>query len=230
MGSLYVLALDTAMQGCSVAVLDAVAGTCAFQSEEMGRGQSERLVPMVESVMARAGIAYKDLGLVAVTVGPGAFTGLRIGLSTARAFGTALGIPVAGITTLEVLARQYSQTADSDFAVILETKRNDYYTQIFDKAGRKKGEAESSGFQAILARLPHGASIIGDAVQRFARESGAAFTGLVISGYDLPDPRVLAEMAVERMRAGILTPPEPLYLREADVSSPKTPQRSITGK
>jgi tRNA threonylcarbamoyladenosine biosynthesis protein TsaB len=226
----YILALDTAMQGCSAAVLDARTGACAVQSEPMGRGQSERLVPMVDEVLAQAGIAYGDLSLVAVTVGPGAFTGLRIGLSTARAFATALDIPVAGVTTTEALARQYAKTATAPFAVILETKRSDFYVQFFDERGVSQSAPEACGDGAIAGRLRQGMAIIGDGAARFDELRQGAFATAIVAGYDLPDPRIVAEIGLAQMASGTLAPADPLYLREADVSQPKKAQRSIADR
>jgi tRNA threonylcarbamoyladenosine biosynthesis protein TsaB len=228
--STVILALDTAMQGCSVAVLDSGSGQCAVQSEAMGRGQSERLVPMVDDVLARAGIAYTDLNLVAVTVGPGAFTGLRIGLSTARAFATALDIPVTGVTTMDVFARHYAADTDAPFAVILETKRADFYVQFFDAEGGALGKAEACDAAAIAARLKPGMTVIGDGAARFNEMTERAFAASVVDGYILPDPRILAAIGLDRLKTGTLAPAEPLYLREADVSQPKKTQRSIAGE
>ncbi len=222
----YILALDTAMQGCSVAVMDTRSETFTARTEPMQRGQSERLVPMIEDIIARAGITYADIGLVAVTVGPGAFTGLRIGLSTARAFGTALDCPVAGVTTLETLARQYAIENKGDVAVILETKREDFYVQFFNGI-RPAGDAICMD-SGILATHPsmHGASI-GDGVERLVEVTGKAFRGQHIPGFILPDPCMVATIAWERHNAGRSLSAEPLYLRGADVSMPKKPGRVV---
>jgi tRNA threonylcarbamoyladenosine biosynthesis protein TsaB len=226
----YILALDTAMQGCSAAVLNTRTGAYAARSETMGRGQSERLVPMVEEVLAEAGIAYADLSLVAVTVGPGAFTGLRIGLSAARAFATALNIPVAGVTTTGVFARQYADAASSPFAVILETKRSDFYIQLFDEKGKALEAPDALDAEAIKARLKSGMTIIGDGAARFNEMTGGAFAGAVVGGYDLPDPRTIATIGLEQLESGTVASADPVYLREADVSRPKNTPRSIAGE
>lgn len=92
------LAIDTSMRACAVAV-----SAEHWAREAMQRGQAERLVPMVAEVLGRAGLAFGDLARVVVTVGPGSFTGIRVGLATARGLGLALGVPVLGVSTLDVL-------------------------------------------------------------------------------------------------------------------------------
>jgi len=101
-----VLALDTCLAACSVAVLDGdriAAAAC----EVMERGHQERLAPLVRDTMARAALAFSDLDRIAVTLGPGSFTGLRVGLAFAKGLGLALGRPVVGLGCLEVLHQQF---------------------------------------------------------------------------------------------------------------------------
>ncbi|MCK5284311.1 MAG: tRNA (adenosine(37)-N6)-threonylcarbamoyltransferase complex dimerization subunit type 1 TsaB, partial [Alphaproteobacteria bacterium] len=132
-----VLALDTAMSGCSVCVYNSDKDELVSKSKSMVRGQAEHLVPLVEEVMLDVGLDYQELDAVITTVGPGAFTGLRIGLSTARSLALALSIPIYGITTLQVLALEYVQRCDlkGQLVVLIETKRDDFYVQVFDKSG-----------------------------------------------------------------------------------------------
>ena len=131
-----VLAIDTASSACSAAV--ATEGVViAGRSEAMTRGQAEVLMPMVQEVMAAAKSAYSDLDLVAVTIGPGSFTGLRTGLAAARGIALAQGIPAVGVTTLEAVAAAAARNATASEAalpivVALETRRADLYIQRFD--------------------------------------------------------------------------------------------------
>src|SRR5262249_27068835 len=124
-----ILAIDTALGACSAGLR--VNGKHFARSEIMLSGHAERLMPMINEVMEEAGVKFPDLDTVVTTTGPGAFTGLRIGLSAAKSLGLALDIPVFGITTLQALALQYSaeKKPSGPLGVILETKREDFYFQ-----------------------------------------------------------------------------------------------------
>ncbi|MEA1937730.1 MAG: tRNA (adenosine(37)-N6)-threonylcarbamoyltransferase complex dimerization subunit type 1 TsaB, partial [Pseudomonadota bacterium] len=130
-----ILAFDTSISGCSAAALndDTV---LAGEQVRMERGQSEALIPMIERVLAEAGLAPADLDLIAVTHGPGAFTGLRIGLATARGLALALGIPAVGISTLETIARAVSADRDIYRLALIDSKRAEIFAQGFDADGK----------------------------------------------------------------------------------------------
>ena len=165
-----VLAIDTALNGCVTGVLDTDSGECFSVSEQMARGQAEKLVPLIQSVLVNARADFVDLGLIATTVGPGAFTGLRIGLSTARALGLALNIPVIGVTTLGVLAAAYlaARADDKNFLVLIETKRTDFYGQYFSAEGAALSEPFALPAEIIAETyLGQAIALLGDANERF---------------------------------------------------------------
>ena len=122
-----ILALDVAVTGCAVAFRDGESGEKWLLSEETERGQAERLIPVIEEVMAKAGRPLTGLNRIAVTRGPGSFTGVRIGLSTARTLGMSLSIPVLGFSTLETILEEYKD--EPKLLAVLDTKRGDYYGQ-----------------------------------------------------------------------------------------------------
>lgn len=193
----------------------------------MLRGQAEELMPMIVRVMDKAGIPFGRIDRIVTTVGPGAFTGLRLGLSAARAMGLALGRPVTGLSTFAVLAAQYRADhpgASGALAVILETKRQDFYYQIVDASDGGAITPPGAGAEAAVtdAIRDAGAEIlIGDALARFPCEGG-----MKVEGYGLTDPGVMARLALD---PAFQLPPEPLYLRDADVSKPKRAAREIIG-
>lgn len=213
--SSLVLAMDSAMNGCSVALYGE--GVSIARSEKMMRGQSEKLVPMIEDVMKEAGADYADLDRIAVTVGPGAFAGLRIGLSCARAMAMARDIPVIGFTTLEILAAQFWENHKQSCGVLIETKREDYYFQIFDANGKAATEPAALPGKRILEALGGDIVLTGDAVERFSREFPHSFKILPV---DLPDVLLMARLAAEGKGQ---ENPGPVYLRGPDVTSPKKP-------
>ncbi len=130
---MLVLAFDTTAAACSVALVKDGAALAHIR-ELMDQGQAEILIPQIEEVMEKAGVAYDALDRIAVTIGPGSFTGVRVGLSTARALGLAAGKPVIGINSLEAIAAAVPEVERRRHAHILaavDTKRGDLYVQAF---------------------------------------------------------------------------------------------------
>lgn len=229
-----ILALDTAMNGCGVAVVGKSVSVSKAMS--MTRGQAEHLLPLVEDVLAEAGLGYEALDGIVTTVGPGAFTGLRIGLSAARSLALALSIPVYGMTTLQALALEHVQKHDMDgqaLAVIIETKREDFYVQIFDCEARPLSDARAvSAEEARLMLESYAVRIlIGDALVRFrGMLGGDALRGYEEAAYDLANTEVMARALIEGRTDMLEAGPSPVYLRGADVSRSKRPQRVLERK
>ncbi len=223
-----VLALDTAMSGCSVAFCNAP-GECVFEQVAMKYGQAEALAPMAQLVMDKAGAAFADIDLIVTTIGPGAFTGLRIGIAAAQGFGIATGKPVIGVTTLEVLAAMYFRDHALErgqlLCVLIETKREDYYCQFFGADGKEHSEPLALSADRIREAGAAWAIVyIGDALGRFAREGD-----IVMEGFELPDPCMIASTGLSLFESGKGRAAEPLYLRDADVSKPNKANREILG-
>lgn len=224
-----ILAFDTAMLGCSVSV-KMPDGTYCTNTERMARGQAEHLVPMIDKTLEQTGVLYEDLTRIVVTRGPGAFTGLRIGLSTARALGLALNVPVSGLNTTDILAQQFFSKGDVAFdedqilVVLIETKRQDFYVQLYDARQKSVSKAEALSLTAVEEKIQayENVLLIGDAVSRFEKEVRGQYTSL--DGFDLPNSEVMADMAMD---LACLHEAEPLYLRGADVSEPKRQERYL---
>src|SRR5262249_29216388 len=129
-----VLAFDTTGSACSAALLRDDALVASRQSA-MERGHAQALPLMVREVMRAAGIDFAAPDLVGVTVGPGAFTGIRIGLATARGLGLAACLPVFGITTFAAVAAAANPRAQLPLVVALESRRDDLFVQRFTADG-----------------------------------------------------------------------------------------------
>ena len=222
-----ILAIDTATSSCSVALW--WDGTVvSARKEKMSRGQAEALVPMIHNVLEEAKVMAKDLDLLAVTVGPGAFTGLRIGLATARGIALAAHIPCLGLTTTEVIAHgvKASVWQQGTLLVALDSKRKDIYAQAF-QIGLKPIKEACAIDPAILGEWLLGAPgpfhVVGDArLQATSALIEAGHEPIIIESPEVPDGSVLAELASQRWTRGdILETPLPLYLRPPDVKLPK---------
>jgi tRNA threonylcarbamoyladenosine biosynthesis protein TsaB len=133
-----VLAIDTALEACSAAVLDTAAGAVAAREcLPMQRGHAEALMPLIARVMGRAGCTFEDLDRIAVTTGPGSFTGLRVGIAAARGISLATGKPAVGITTLAAYAAPFIAADDSlPVVAAIDARHEHVYLQVFGPSGR----------------------------------------------------------------------------------------------
>ena len=206
--SSLILAIDTCLGASSIAVLDGTTVRAA-RSEPMSRGHQERIAVLAREVMAEAGVKFADLTRIAVTVGPGSFTGLRVGLSFAKGLATALSIPCVGVNTLEALAA--SVDAKGLVAGVLDAKMGQVYLQVFDggKALMAPDALEVGVATARLAELYSGgpAVLIG---------SGAPLVADVLPDATVLTPAYADPVAVARLAAARPAPghsPRPLYLR-----------------
>lgn len=226
----WILALDTALGGCSVGLVHALDGRGMADMRAMPRGHSEILMPMIVDLMGGAGVKFSELGRIVVTIGPGGFTGLRIGLSAARSLATALDIPVDGVLTTESIVQKImndNNEISNDILVVMETKRTDFYTHHFSPEGLALSPVKSMEIPDFLREFRSGGlTLAGDGVERLVQTLGAACPAgwRVMPGYNLPDPLEMVTVALR----GNVHPPEPLYLRDADVTLSKKVQRVIT--
>jgi len=213
-----VLAIDTALEACSAAVLDSEqGGILASESIEMVRGHAEALMPLVARVMSESGLEFLELDRVAVTVGPGSFTGLRVGVSAARGIAVAAGKPAVGLTTLAAYAAPYIATDDqTPLVVAIDARNNQVYMQLFGNGGRTLIQPKIASVRdAAHAAVTGPARVVG---------SGAR---LVLDAWPASHPR---PTIVDSSRAPVIdwvahlgaataqaiALPKPLYLRAPD--------------
>jgi tRNA threonylcarbamoyladenosine biosynthesis protein TsaB len=186
----------------------------------MMKGHAEALAPTVQDLMADAGVNFAQLNRIAVTTGPGTFTGLRIALSFARGLGVALKIPVIGFSTLEAMAMRAQAANDLSLPIwaIIDARREEAYVQSFNATGEPTSKASISPLAEIRATLPPGPVLwIGSGTKLVARPEDK--TGLP----SWPDARILAQAALSRPDPG--HPPHPFYLRASDAK----PKLLLTG-
>src|SRR4029077_18352370 len=133
-----VLAIDTALEACSVAVLDTARADMRVQeSLAMQRGHAEALMPLVAHILQSAQLDFADLDRIAVTTGPGSFTGLRVGIAAARGIALAAGKPAIGLSTLAAFAAPFIAADDSlPVVVAIDARHDNVYLQVFGPGGR----------------------------------------------------------------------------------------------
>lgn len=231
------LAIDTALGGISVGVQ--VGDQFAGRQIQTQREQASLLVPTIQEILKELSIDYSVLEAIACTVGPGSFTGLRIGLSTAKSFALALNLPTIAMGTLDLMACHYQE--NKSLLVVLETKRQDFYAQYY-KNGVAVGEPMATSAEEILKAAPFDDfKIGGDCLERFKKEisssrrrsgslsredSGLRRNDSALFLFDnltQPDPKTMIDYA-QSLKEG---PLNPVYLRGADVSQSKTKPRKL---
>lgn len=198
-----VLGFDTSAAHCAAALVRD--GTVlAARTEDMAKGQAERLMPLLEELLAEAGLGWHDLDALGVGTGPGNFTGVRISVAAARGLALGLGIPAVGVSVFEALA----QGAPRPVAVALDARRDEAYAQLFPATG---AEAPTLTPAADLAQALAGVPVIGLALPHSAPLAPR-------------HPLAVAVALVAASRCGTPQPrPAPLYLRGADAAPPSDP-------
>ncbi|MBN8551723.1 MAG: tRNA (adenosine(37)-N6)-threonylcarbamoyltransferase complex dimerization subunit type 1 TsaB [Caulobacterales bacterium] len=204
-----ILAIDTALGLCSAAVVDD-GRVLASRSDPMQQGHQERLAPLVSEVMSEAELAFAGLDRIAVTVGPGSFTGLRVGLSFAKGLGVALNVPVVGLDSLLVLAASAPRCGVG--LALIDARRGQAYVRRFEGA-RATGPSAALTVPT-LASNPAPDWVAGPGVGLVADIWPAAQVDARLAG----DPVALARLAVGVDPAGHL--PQPVYLRAPDAKLP----------
>jgi tRNA threonylcarbamoyladenosine biosynthesis protein TsaB len=232
-----VLGIDTSTTACSAAVLvgGALRASCF---EQMARGQAERLNPMIAEVMREAGIGFDALGLIAVTVGPGAFTGLRIGLACARGLSLGTGVPLAGISSFDALAAAVpdDERDGRQLMICVDAKRRDVFIQAYDDLRQPLGAPGALAPEGAAAAFARGRWLIagdgaaqlraGLAKAELAQDDAGGkgpgenadarirFSAAILP----PDARYVASIGAAAGADAI--PPRPVYIRPPDVRLP----------
>lgn len=213
------LAVDTALGACSCAIVDD-ARVLAHRFEVMERGHAERIAPMVDEAMRETDLAFSDLERLAVTTGPGTFTGQRIGLAFARGLRVALKIPLTGITTLEAMATAaIAQTGVEYGVAIHDAKRNEVYFELL-REDETLISATIATFEDALAAISNATCNAKLVFAGTAAEAAAIkYEGeAIVTPIRQPDALWVARIALTR--EAMNEAPKPLYLRPPDAKLP----------
>jgi tRNA threonylcarbamoyladenosine biosynthesis protein TsaB len=213
---LRVLAIDTSLEVCAAAVLDTGRGLTG-RSLPMVRGHAEAIMPLVATVMSTASVEFSELDRIAVTVGPGSFTGLRVGIAAARGLALAAGKPAVGLSTLAALAAPFFDADDAKaLLAVIDARHDQVYMQLFGPGGRTLIAPRLAPLRdAVRAAMASPTRIVGNA----AKLVEAAWPD-----HERRPPQIAAVRApdiawVARLGAAttdISAEVRPLYLREAD--------------
>ena len=207
------LAIDTSASHCAVCVLDDAAGTAHRDVRNIGTGHAEVLMGQIAGVLDQAGLAWSDLDRIAVCVGPGSFTGVRVGVSAARGFALALGIPAVGVTTLEAIAADAAPLAGGrPILAAINARRDQVYVQAFDAAGIAMAGPRAVPVEQALAMVQSGTVVAGNGAALLGAE------GAVLADAASGDIGTVARLGAARAPGAA---PVPLYLRSAD-AKPQT--------
>jgi tRNA threonylcarbamoyladenosine biosynthesis protein TsaB len=220
---MLILAIDTALDACAAAVLDTDAGQLiAHESQPMKRGHAEALMPLIARVMKASGVAFTSLDRIAVTTGPGSFTGLRVGLSAARGIALAAAKPVVGLTTLTAYAAPFVGANSAHPILCAVDARHDHvYFQVVSGDGgslvKPKVAPIEEALQASRFGAPH---LVGNAAKILAdRWPSDAPAPIKVDVQPAPDINWVAWVgaAVDPETA----PARPYYLRAPDAKPPE---------
>lgn len=207
------LAIDTSWEACSVGVV--ADGRRVTRSQIVGRGHAEILMGMIEGVLAEAGLAAGDLERIAVTVGPGSFTGLRVGIAAARGLALVLGKVAVGIGTLAVHAGE-ARAANGARAVlaVLAAGRGEIYGAIYAADGGEVLSPRAASAEVLAAEVTDGMLLAGSGADLVLAALPMDVRPVVAHRRSAPDIAALCRLALAAPEA--TASPRPLYLRPPD--------------
>ena len=221
-----VLAIDTALEACSVAVLDTErADLRLHESLQMQRGHAEALMPMIARVLDRAKLDFAAIDRIAVTVGPGSFTGLRVGIAAARGIALAAGKPAIGLSTLAAFAAPFIAADDTLPVVVAINARHDHvYLHVFGPGGRTLVAPRLVPLREALRVSTAGAPrITGTAANMLAAVWPAGErVPTSVEQRNAPNIDWVARLGAAATDTGV--PPKPLYLRAPDAQPQEAAQ------
>jgi len=221
-----IVSLDAATRYSGLAVMEdeVLRGEWLVSS---GLTHSQRLMPALDFLLQETNLTIQEIDALVVSQGPGSFTGLRIGLATARALAQGLQIPLVGVPTLELWAAAFAG-GDGLVLPLLDARRNEFYMALYRKSGQvlecliPPRQQPLIGMAALLSEFEGPLWVVGDAVERDAvllKEALGERVRITPECYRVPRPSVLAQLGLERLRKGEVlaySQLRPLYLRQSE--------------
>jgi tRNA threonylcarbamoyl adenosine modification protein YeaZ len=215
-----ILAIDTALGACSACVLEAGATQpVAIEQVGMERGHAEALMPMIERVMGKVEGGFSSLDRVGVTIGPGSYTGLRVGISAARAIAFAAGIPAVGVSTLAATAAPLiGREGGRVIAAALDARHGQVWFQALNAQGKQLVSIRQVNHRDAARAIGAGpVSLVGSAALAVANEAWAiGLDAVVVDDARAPDVIWVARLGM--IADPQSAPPRPLYLKEPETT------------
>jgi tRNA threonylcarbamoyladenosine biosynthesis protein TsaB len=211
------LAIDTALEACAVGVVDGE--RVVTRSQNVGRGHAEILMAQVEDAMREAGIGFADLDRIAVVVGPGSFTGLRIGIAAARGFALVTGKPAVGVTTF---AAHAAEAKGRPVLATLAAGRGEIYGQFFAPDGSERGVPRVASPEIFAAEMTADTALAGSGADLVIAALPMDVKPAIVHRRASPDIAVLCRIAADAPEPA--SAPKPLYVRPPD-AKPQTAAR-----
>jgi tRNA threonylcarbamoyladenosine biosynthesis protein TsaB len=210
-----ILAIDTALEACAAGVVEMPDRVLAQESAAMARGHAEALMPLIARVMDQASLKFEHLDRIAVTVGPGSFTGLRVGIAAARGIALASGKPAVGVSTLAAFASPYLSAGEKQpIAAAIDARHDNVYFEMFGPGGRILVTPRLVPVRDAVRAASGAAVLVGSGAAVLARgwPEGAARPAFETQA--APNITAVARLgaAADAARAS----PKPLYLRPPD--------------
>lgn len=201
------LAIDTSANFCAACIYDlGYSKILATESRDIGRGHAEVLMDVLSCVLTSSDTKYSDISTITVTIGPGSFTGVRVGMAVARGLGLSLDIPVAGVSTLDTCAHFAQGKSDiNNVATLIDAKRGEAYYKF-------------SGSEPLVATYEKLEEIIDDSTLNLCGSGASIFNEKTERSHNVIHDLAVApieDIAIMKLKVDRL-PPEPLYLRNAD--------------
>jgi len=202
---MLILSVDTALTGCSACLLQD-GKIIAYEADQRPSKQAEMLIPMIDEMLKSKKISYSDIDLFSSSIGPGSFTGLRIGITAVKGFSLVTGKPACGVTTLQALALKGG--GNGNVTAAINAGRNQFYAQNFDAELNPISEAKLVNYEDLGEFTPDNTTIITNAYELLKEH----YNGAVLEGDHCPTAREVAILAAKDQSL----PAEPLYIRAPD--------------
>lgn len=216
---MIILAVDTAGPMCAACIYDGARDhTIASVSKDIGRGHAEHLPAVVSDVLKKAAFSFEQITHIAVTIGPGSFAGIRVGISYCRALALALDIPVTGVSSLQAMAFGVSSETDKDTLCMLDARRGEVYLSAASPSGTVLIAPKAVSYEDALKVVSSKKyAICGNGifpVKDLTEDGLSALEFMHTNAY--PEIEIVAKLALNQLKDGKVLAPRPQYLRQAD--------------